>query len=104
MDIDIDMQKARREMARWIILLTLDKARPCGAMEPTVLYVLQQVHAGTSQLEMRKELQYLHDRGLIILEKNNPAQWCAKLTRYGVDVVEYTVDCEPGIARPEKYW
>jgi hypothetical protein len=100
----VDMQKVQREMARWFILLTLDKARPCGAGEPTVLYVLQQVHSETSRLEMRKELQYLHDRGLIELTKSPAAQWWAKLTRYGVDVVEYTVDCEPGIARPEKYW
>ena len=27
----------------------------------------------------------------------------ADLTRHGVDVAEYTVDCEPGIARPAKY-
>jgi hypothetical protein len=27
-----------------------------------------------------------------------------KLTRIGIDVVEYTVECDPGIARPKKYW
>ena len=25
-------------------------------------------------------------------------------SRYGVDIAEYTIDCEPGIARPAKYW
>jgi len=30
--------------------------------------------------------------------------WFGKLTREGVDVVEYTVLCDPGIARPRKYW
>ena len=28
----------------------------------------------------------------------------ARLARHGVDVSEYTVDCEPGVARPAKYW
>ena len=36
------------------------------------------------------------------LEKS--AAWFADLTRYGVDVAEYTVDCQPGVARPAKYW
>jgi hypothetical protein len=27
----------------------------------------------------------------------------AELTRYGVDIVEYTIACEPGIARPKKW-
>lgn len=28
--------------------------------------------------------------------------WAAELTRYGVDIVEYTIGCEPGIARPPR--
>ena len=31
-------------------------------------------------------------------------RWFADLTRIGVDLAEYTIPCEPGIARPEKYW
>ena len=30
--------------------------------------------------------------------------WFADLTRLGVDLAEYTIDCQPGIARPDKYW
>ena len=31
-------------------------------------------------------------------------RWFADLTRFGTDVAEYTIDCDPGIARPQKYW
>jgi len=40
----------------------------------------------------------------VILKRHEGAPWTAELTRHGVDVVEYTVECEPGIARPKKYW
>ena len=43
-------------------------------------------------------------RELVTLDKQPSGRWFAVLTRHGVDVAEYTVDCEPGIARPAKYW
>ncbi|HDS5467820.1 TPA: hypothetical protein QHY01_004518, partial [Enterobacter asburiae] len=50
------------------------------------------------------ELDYLADRKMVDLEKKPSGDWFADLTRLGVDLVEYTVECGPGIARPEKYW
>ena len=48
---------------------------------------------------------YLAERDLItITGRDMQPQWFCKLDRYGMDVVEYTVPCEPGIARPNKYW
>ena len=45
------------------------------------------------------------ERGLVtITGRDLQPQWFCKLDRYGIDVVEYTVACEPGIARPAKYW
>jgi len=55
-------------------------------------------------LELRREMDYLHDRELIKLDKQPSGRWHAELSRFGVDVAEYTVSCEPGIARPAKYW
>jgi len=49
-------------------------------------------------------MDYLHDRELIKLDKQPSGRWHAELSRFGVDVAEYTVSCEPGIARPAKYW
>lgn len=100
----IDLARVRREALRWLILLTLNNARPMGAYEGPVLSVAQSVYPDATPLEMRRELDYLHDRELVKVRKEPSGLWHADLTRYGVDVAEYTVDCEPGIARPAKYW
>lgn len=99
-----DIQKARRENLRWIVLLALNSARPLGASEQIIYSAVQPVVPDITQLELRRELDYLDERKLIeVSEKDSPA-WFAKLTRHGVDVVEYTQPCEAGIARPKKYW
>lgn len=100
----IDQVKARREHLRWLILLTLNNARPIGAYEGPILAVAQSEYPDASMLEMRRELDYLGDRDLIEVERKPDGRWHAELTRHGVDIAEYTVNCEPGIARPEKYW
>lgn len=98
-----DMDKARRETIRWLLLQCLDCARPLGAGEVLLHSALTDTVQVTA-LEMRRELDYLHDRELVELSGRGGPVWNAKLTRIGVDVVEYTVDVEPGIARPQKYW
>ena len=98
-----DMEKARRETNRWLILQCLDCARPLGAAEALLLSALADT-VQLTQLELRRELDYLSDRDLIDLSGRGGPQWHAKLTRIGIDLVEYTVPCEPGIARPQKYW
>lgn len=100
----IDHHKARREALRWLVLLTLNNARPIGAFEGPVLAVAQSEYPDATALELRRELDYLADRELVKLDKQPAGRWFCELTRHGVDVAEYTVDCEPGIARPKKYW
>ena len=102
--MQIDHSKVRRESLRWLILLTLNNARPMGAQEGPILSVAQSVYPDATQLEVRRELDYLHGRELVQLVKSPSGPWHAQLSRHGVDVAEYTVDCEPGIARPAKYW
>lgn len=100
----IDQVKVRRESMRWLILLTLNNARPIGAYEELVLATIQAMYPDGTALEVRRELDYLGDRALIDLIKEPSGRWFADLTRDGVDVTEYTVECDPGIARPPKYW
>lgn len=100
----VDMAKVRREDIRWQILLTLNNARPLGAYEELVLSVIRSTYPDATPLELRRELDYLADRKLVELRKEPSGRWFADLTRYGTDVAEYTVDCDPGIARPAKYW
>jgi len=100
----IDQAKIRREHMRWHILLTLNNARPSGAYEEVILSVEQAMYPDATALELRRELDYLADRELLDLKKDPGGRWFADLTRHGTDVAEYTVDCDPGIARPQKYW
>lgn len=100
----IDMERQRREQLRWLLLRALDYARPDGAHEMVLLGTAQGVYADATALEVRRELGYLEDRKLVEIQRSPSGPWFAKLVRYGVDVVEYTVDCLPGIARPPKYW
>ena len=100
----VDQSKVRRESMRWNILLTLNNARPIGAYEELVLSTIQAIYPDATALEIRRELDYLGDRDLVDLNKTPSGAWFADLTRYGVDIAEYTIDCDPGIARPVKYW
>ncbi len=100
----LDAAKIRRESIRWYALLTLNNARPEGAYEEVVLTTIQGIYRDATAQELRRELDYLSDRKLIEIKREPSGRWFADVTRDGVDVVEYTVDCDPGIARPQKYW
>lgn len=102
----IDYERASRETLRWLIIATLNAARPLGAAEPLILSAISGVPHRVTALELRRELGYLEERGLVLIDPNSKeaAAWHGKLTRAGVDVAEYTVACEAGIARPRKYW
>lgn len=100
----LDQAKVRRESMRWSILLTLNNARPIGAYEELVLATIQAIYPDATALELRRELDYLADRELVALRKEPSGRWFSDLTRFGTDVAEYTLDCDPGIARPQKYW
>ncbi len=97
------MNRAQREEARWRILRALDAGRPIGVSETIILRLLQDIKLGLTAHGLRRELSYLEDRGLLQVEGRQGPTWTAELTRLGVDVVEYTVPCEPGIARPEQW-
>lgn len=100
----IDHARLRRESLRWLILLTLNNARPLGAYEGLVLSVAQSEYPDATPLELRRELDYLDGRQLVKLDRQPSGRWHTQLTRHGVDLAEYSTECEPGIARPAKYW
>jgi hypothetical protein len=102
--MSIDNEKVRRESMRWLVMLTLYNASPIGAYEELVLATVQAMYPDATALEVRRHLDYLASRALIELMKHPSGRWFADLTRDGTDVAEYTVDCDPGIARPPKYW
>lgn len=100
----MDMEKTRREAIRWNILMALNAGRPEAVAETLILSAIQGIPLQCTALDLRRELDYLADRELVTLKRLEGSPWLADLTRHGVDVVEYTVECDPGIARPKKYW
>lgn len=100
-DLNFDLaKKERRERERWFILRALDVARPEGSYLPSITDVVSTVYRDVTELEIKRELEYLSERDLVELRIDPTGRWFAKLARYGVDLVEYAVECEPGIARP----
>lgn len=100
----MDMERNRREAIRWHILVAVNSGRPEPVAEPLVLSAIQSIPIECTARELRRELGYLEDRRLVSLKRLEGAPWVAELTRHGVDFVEYTIEAEPGIARPKKYW
>ena len=97
-------EKARREGMRWHLINTLNKARPYTSSEVFLLDVMRGIYPDATALELRQQLDYLKDRRLVELVKQPSGMWFADLKRLDVDIAEYTIDCEAGIARPPKYW
>ena len=100
--MDIDMERARREEMRWLILRALYSANPTGTSEVIIRNAMEPVIPDATELEIRKELDYLEERELVKVERNRPV-WFGKINNHGIDFVEYAVDCRPGIARPRKW-
>ena len=104
MDMNIDMERARREGIRWYVMVAINAGRPTPVAEGLILSAIQAIPIQCTTMELRRELYYLADRDLVKLHQREGAPWSADLTHHGVDVVEYTVDVMPGIARPKKYF
>lgn len=88
------------EVVRWLILKTAGAAGYTGATE-TMLEGVVQDEAAATRKTIRDEVFYLQKRGLVDVKKHDVKPWVVTLTRHGRDVVDYMVDCEPGIARPK---
>ncbi|MCL4759756.1 MAG: cytoplasmic protein [Rhodocyclaceae bacterium] len=100
----IDHAKVRRESLRWYLLLALYNARPEDMCEEHLQMIATGIFPDATPIEVRQQLDYLGDRALVEVRKEPGGRWWAGLTRHGTDMCEYTIDCEPGIARPAKYW
>ncbi|MGC4076275.1 MAG: hypothetical protein QM702_04435 [Rubrivivax sp.] len=94
-------RKERMERMRWFILRALDICRPEGAYLSFVLDAVRGIYRDATELEVKREIDYLADRDLVKLTIDATEQWFVELDRYGVGVVTYAVPVEPGIARPK---
>lgn len=98
----VDMEKVQREEIRWRVLAVLNAGRPRPVAESLILRVLTDVALPATPHSLRRELDYLESRKLIEITHRDGSVWMCELTHLGVDLVEYTVPCHAGIARPEQ--
>jgi hypothetical protein len=96
----INLDQRYREEARWRILRVVDAGRPIAVSEHVVWRVLNDLKIPFSLMQLRRELDYLSDLGLLAVEGQESENWFARLTAAGVDVVEYNAKAPSGIARP----
>ena len=92
--------KARREAMRWHLLSAINVSRPVGIYTEALLPIIQSVYPDATHQEVRRELDYLEERELCKIHRDPMDRWFVDLTRFGIDYVEYTIDAQPGIARP----
>ena len=88
---------------RWLLLLSLNNARPIGAWEEVLLSIVQAIYPDATRHEMQRELDYLGERALVHVFKHPDGRWFSHITFDGTDVVEYAVSVGPGIARPIRF-
>lgn len=93
-------QRSRREFMRWILLMAANLNRPVHSTVKFLLLVVRGEYPDATSAEVQRELDYLESRDLLKVHKDHMGSVTVDLTRYGMDVVEYTVAVEPGIARP----
>jgi hypothetical protein len=97
----MEIEQMRREDARWKMLRVIDAGRPVGVNASIIRRVLSDLSLPLSQADLRREMAYLRDLGLIEIGEVDGEQF-AKATPAGVAVVEYTAPAPAGIARPAK--
>lgn len=96
-------EKIRREAIRWHLLQIADVARPQGIYTDAMLPIIRGVYPDATEEEIRRNLDYLEERVLVKVQKDPMDRWVVELTRHGIDLVEYTTDVQPGIARPANH-
>lgn len=99
--IAAQMARQRPATIRWMLLVTLHISRPQGMNTSALLPVIRATYGDATEREIKRELDYLHDRELVELKQDPLGEWFAKIDRFGVDIVEFSVECDPGINRPQ---
>lgn len=100
MNFSADFLKARREAIRWHLLSAVNLSRPVGIYTEALLPIVQSVYVDATHQEVRRELDYLEAREMVTIARDPVDRWFVDLTRTGIDFVEYTIDAQPGVARP----
>lgn len=87
-----ELGKTCREI-HWYILQIIHACRPLPAGDALLRSTLRDVWSGT-HVQLRNELDYLHERQLVELHEFGAARWSVKLTDHGIAVLNNTAESE----------
>jgi hypothetical protein len=80
---------ARRKDIQIIAFAVIDAGHPIGADESMILSVLRNVAIQCSETELRRELCYLEDKGIIYLDRlDGLGRWRARLAGLATGIAE----------------
>lgn len=99
--MSMDIAKIRREHIRWHLLQAINLSRPVGIYTEPLLVIVRSVYPDATHQEVRLNLDYLEEREMVRIARDPMDRWMVELTRTGIDFVEYTIDAQPGVARPK---
>lgn len=97
------LDAAKTRHLRWSILVVVERCRPEPVPASLIGAVLNEQALSTAARDLHRDLDYLRLHGLILLEERPTGVIVATMTAAGVNVVEYTIDCPPGIGRPKRH-
>lgn len=87
---------------RWAILRTIRVGGHLGATDAMIREAVRSEYPFTDTVIVRNELAYLESRKLVVVHRSELEAWRAELARFGRDIVDYQVPCDPGISRPPR--
>ncbi|MDD5028500.1 MAG: hypothetical protein PHH58_03205 [Rhodoferax sp.] len=93
------MARTRHDALRWLFLKNLHADTRYASTDSALLNIARSEYPDATLTEVRRELQYLFLAKLLTLTEKK-SRWLLQLTRDGVDIAEYTIQCPPGIGRP----
>ncbi|AFY60343.1 hypothetical protein [Synechococcus sp. PCC 6312] len=94
------LQNAHTEDVRWRLLSILNIVPSRPRAESTLSFDLIAAGLPVTDTELRSELDYLEELGLVRYEADQLDRRQYSIRAYGRDVAEYRVACPPGIRRP----
>ena len=99
----MEIDRSRRELLRWQVLLILNKCRQSFTKEQQILLIIGDEIQDCSQSELRDELSYLRSKSLLEIDIRSTAggkNWYARIEATGIDFVECNSADIVGISRP----
>ncbi len=99
-----DMETQRHRLRRLRILQALSQNRPEPIGDGLIAQVLRgDVDLSFTKTNIRNSLDYLFERGLVIITLRTPDRWMAKISADGVDFLDGLGDRHHGVAHPEDF-